>query len=53
MILQYILLAFILALCIGYASWRIYDTIKKNLRCRNYGCAGCAFYEKCTKTRKK
>ena len=53
MILQYILLAIILALCIGYASWLIYDTVKKSLRCRNYGCGGCPFYEKCTKTRKK
>ena len=50
---QYIIIAIVLTACVGYAGYRIYKEIKLNILCKNYGCAGCAFYEKCKKNRKK
>lgn len=50
---QYILLAAILTLCVAWLIRYLYREYRENLKCRNYGCAGCAFYEKCKKARKK
>lgn len=51
--IQYIGISIIIALSIGYAGWKSYKTVKQNLKCKNYGCAGCALYEKCKKNIKK
>lgn len=53
MTLQYILIGIVLAVAIAYAARRIYRTIKQNLICKNYRCAGCAFYDQCQKKKKK
>ena len=49
---QYIITAIILAACIAYAAFCIFKTYKKAIKCKDYHCAGCAFYEKC-KSQKK
>lgn len=53
MTIQYIIVAIILAACILYAAICIYKAIKAARECKDYHCAGCAFYEKCKKNRKK
>ena len=51
--IQYGIVALILIITIGYAAWRIYKSIKQNLACKDYHCAGCGLYEKCKKKSKK
>ena len=51
--IQYGIVALILIIAIGYAAWRIYKSIKQNLACKDYHCAGCGLYEKCKKKSKK
>ena len=51
--IQYLISILILITAIGYATWRIYKSIKQNLACKDYHCAGCGLYEKCKKKSKK
>ena len=53
MIFQYIIIGFILVACLAYATFCIYKSIHSARKCNNYQCAGCAFYEKCEKNKKK
>lgn len=53
MTLQYIILAIILTLCASYLVHYFYVEWRQNVKCKDYGCAGCPFYKKCTKTIKK
>ena len=43
---QYIIVAAILLLAVGYASWRVYV----NIRHANDPCYGCTLKDHCTKT---
>ncbi|MCI6618732.1 MAG: FeoB-associated Cys-rich membrane protein, partial [Prevotella sp.] len=45
--LQTIIVIAVLAACVAYAGWHFYKEVRRNSQCENYGCAGCAFYEKC------
>lgn len=49
MTLQYILIAVIVSASVAYAIYRAYKSIQHNRRCKNAGCAGCPFYDKCSK----
>lgn len=50
---QFAILAVILAFCVAWFLRYLYREYRQNLKCNDYGCAGCALYEKCKKTRKK
>ena len=50
--IQYIIIAIILAACVAYAAFRIFKAWKKAIKCKDYRCSGCAFYEKCKKQSK-
>ena len=49
MMIQYTIIATILAACILYAAFRIYKSLQQANKCKdgNYRCSGCAFYEQC------
>ena len=49
--IQYIIIAIILAACITYAAICIYRSIKQARECKNYQCSGCPFVEKCQKNK--
>ena len=51
MMIQYTIIATILAACILYAAFRIYKSLQQANKCKdgNYRCSGCAFYEQCKK----
>lgn len=51
--IQNIIIGIVLCACVLYAGYRIYKEIRQNIQCKNYGCAGCAFYEQCKRNRKK
>lgn len=51
--IQYIIIAIILAACVTYAAICIYRSIKQARECKNYQCSGCPFIEKCQKNKKK
>lgn len=51
--IQYIIIAIILAACITYTAICIYRSIKQARECKNYQCSGCPFVEKCQKNKKK
>lgn len=51
--IQYIIIAIILAACITYAAICIYRSIKQARECKNYQCSGCPFVEKCQKNKKE
>ncbi len=53
MIIQYIIIGIILAVCLVYAAKMIYTAIKATQNCKDYKCAGCAFYDSCKKNHKK
>ena len=53
MTIQYIITFMILATCIVYVAFSIYKSYKKAKQCKDFHCAGCAFYEKCNKNKKK
>lgn len=50
--IQYIIIAIILAACFAYAAFRLFKALKKAKNCKDYRCSGCAFYEKCKDQRK-
>lgn len=51
MMIQYTIIATILAACILYAAFRMYKSLQQANKCKdgNYRCSGCAFYEQCKK----
>ena len=51
--IQYIIIAIILAACVTYAAICIYRSIKQARECKNSQCSGCPFVEKCQKNKKK
>lgn len=51
--IQYIIIAIILAACVTYAAICIYRSIKQARECKNYQCSGCPFVKKCQKNKKK
>jgi hypothetical protein len=53
MIIQYIIIGLILTVAIVYIAISTYKTIKRNLLCKDYRCAGCAFYDTCKRKKKK
>ncbi|MDD5861319.1 MAG: FeoB-associated Cys-rich membrane protein [Prevotella sp.] len=53
MTIQYMIVGIIVALAVIYAGYKAYQEIKENIRYKNYGCAGCPFYEKCSRKKKK
>ena len=55
MMIQYTIIATILAACILYAAFRIYNSLQQANKCKdgNYRCSGCAFYEQCKKKKGK
>ncbi len=53
MVFQNIVLAIILVACLGYATFCIVKAWKSARKCHDYKCAGCPFYEKCEKNKKK
>lgn len=53
MTLQYIIVGIVLAMCVGLAVRYFHREWKQNVRCKDYGCAGCPFYDKCRKTIKR
>ncbi|MCI6551849.1 MAG: FeoB-associated Cys-rich membrane protein [Prevotella sp.] len=50
--IQTIIVIAVVTGCVAYAGRHIYKEIKRNSQCENYGCAGCAFYEKCKRNKK-
>ena len=50
---QYIIIAIGVAACLFFAVKYFIDEWRENVRYKNYGCAGCPFYDKCTRTKKK
>ncbi len=53
MAVQYAIIAIILAACITYAAFCITKVVRHSRKCKDYHCAGCAFYEKCKANDKK
>lgn len=51
--IQYIIIAIILAACVTYAAICIYRSIKQARECKNYQCSSCPFVKKCQKNKKK
>ena len=51
--IQYIIIAIILAACVTYAAICIYRSIKQARECKNYQCSGCPFVKKCQKNKKE
>lgn len=53
MILQYIIIGIVIFAAILYAVLRSYKSVQNNIKCKDYKCAGCAFYDKCRNKQKK
>jgi CRISPR/Cas system-associated exonuclease Cas4 (RecB family) len=53
MTIQYIIIGTVLAICLILAVRYFYQEWRENVRYKNYGCAGCAFYEKCKRKKKR
>lgn len=50
MTIQYIVIGVVLIAALGYAAYRIYDTVRRaNDPC--YGCSGCALHDQLMKKR--
>lgn len=50
---QYAIVGVVVAGAVAIAARMIYKEIRENIRYRNYGCAGCAFYDRCRRSKKK
>lgn len=50
--MQYVIVAVVVAACVALAVRYLYREWRENVRYRNYGCAGCAFYDKCRRNKK-
>jgi hypothetical protein len=53
MIIQYIIIGIVILSAILYAVIRSYKSVQDNIKCKDYKCAGCAFYDKCRNKQKK
>lgn len=53
MTIQYIIIAIILAACVAFAVRYFVSEWRENMRYHNIGCAGCAFYDRCRRAKKK
>ncbi len=53
MVVQYIIVGIVVAGAVAVAAWMVYKEIRENIQYRNYGCAGCAFYDRCRRSKKK
>lgn len=53
MTLQYIIIGVVLAVCIFLAVRYFVGEWRENIRYKNYGCAGCPFYDRCNRTKKQ
>lgn len=51
--IQYIIVGTVLAICVVLGVRYFYREWRENVRYKNYGCAGCAFYDKCKRNKKK
>lgn len=52
MIWQYIVIGIVLAVCAVLAIRYFINEWRENVRYKNYGCAGCAFYDQCKRKKK-
>ena len=50
---QYIIVGTILVACLGYATFRLVKSWRSAMKCKDYKCSGCPFFEKCEKNKKK
>lgn len=53
MVVQYIIIEIVIVACLVYATIIMWKNGKSQLKCGDYKCAGCPFYEKCEKNKKK
>lgn len=53
MVIQNIIIGIIIAGAVLAAARYFYNEVNQNIKCKNYGCAGCALYDKCKKNKKK
>lgn len=53
MTIQYLIIGITLAACITYAAICIYRAVNSARKCKDFHCAGCAFYDKCKNNQKK
>ena len=53
MVFQYIIIGIVIVACLVYATIIIWKNGKSQLKCGDYKCAGCPFFEKCEKNKKK
>ena len=53
MVVQYIIIGIVIVACLVYATIIMWKNGKSQLKCGDYKCAGCPFYEKCEKNKKK
>ena len=53
MVFQYIIIGIVIVACLVYATIIIWKNGKSQLKCDDYKCAGCPFFEKCEKKQEK
>ena len=53
MVVQYIIIGIVIVACLVYATIIMWKNGKSQLKCGDYKCAGCPFYEKCEKKQEK
>ena len=53
MLIQYIIVGVIICIAVAFVVVKAYRSVKQNIRCKDYKCAGCAFYDKCKKAQKR
>ena len=51
--IQYIVIFVVIAVSVCFVLRNLYKAIYNNVKCKDYKCAGCAFYDKCKKVEKK
>ena len=51
--IQYIVIFVVIAVSVCFVLRNLYKAIYRNVKCKDYKCAGCAFYDKCKKVEKK
>lgn len=51
--IQYIVIFVVIAVSVCFVLRNLYKAIYHNVKCKDYKCAGCAFYDKCKKVEKK
>ena len=53
MVVQYIIIGIVIVACLVYATIIMWKNGKSQLKCGDYKCAGCPFYEKSKKKQEK